>query len=85
MLGFQIGLYLTQNWCARDLAVRHCDRTSSSLLLHPPYPHNKTCTCTSQDLYAAPLEKQSGLWTWYTAQQPVTMIHYWKSSSSMSD
>ena len=58
MLGFQIGLYLTQNWCARDLAVRRCDRTSSSLLLNPPYPHNKTCTCTTQDLYAAPLERK---------------------------
>ena len=39
------------------------------------------CTSTSQDLCAAPLEKQSGLWRWDTAQQLITMIIQWGSSS----
>ena len=82
--GCQIGSYLIQNCCARDSAVRHCDRTSSSLLLCPPYLQNRTCTCTSQDLCAALLETQYRLWRWDTAQHLVIMINSWRSSNNMS-
>ena len=60
MPGCQICSHPIQNWCARDSVARHCYRTSSSLLLSPPHLHNKTCTCTSQDLCAAPLENNIG-------------------------
>ena len=86
MFGFQIGLYL--NHIVREGLSREALRPDILITTaQPPYPHphNKACICTSQDLSATPLEKQSGLWRWDTAQQPVTIINYWRTSNSMSE